>query len=79
MDFLDENPGTVIRFRLMREGMIRYFLEMNADQWREALGDYCEGDTWRSNGYIVAITQRRGGEYTETFQDRWARHVRRAT
>ena len=53
-------------------------LEMNAEQWRGALGDYHDGPTWLRNGYIVAITRRVDGEYTEEFQDRSAGYVRRA-
>ena len=52
--------------------------EFGADQWREALGTYFSRPTWRRNGYIVAITKRVKGDYTEEFQDRWAPHVRRA-
>lgn len=76
MDFLDENPGTKIRFNLMKDDQIRYVLEMTPDQWRESLGDYYEGDTWRTNGYIVAITKRRKGVYTEEFQERWGKWVK---
>ena len=78
MDYLDENPGTTIRFRLTRDGMERYVLEMNPDQWRQALGTYYEHGMWRQNGYIVAITKRKGGHYTEKFQRRWADHVKNA-
>ena len=78
MDHLDKNPGTKMRFNLIRDGELRYVLEMTPDQWREALGDYYDGDTWRTNGYIVAITKRRKGEYTEEFQERWGKWVRGA-
>ena len=47
-------------------------------QRREALGSYYEGPTWRRNGYIVAVTKRVDGEYTEEFQDRWAGFVKPA-
>jgi hypothetical protein len=72
MDYLDAHPGSTVRFPLIRDGRVKYVLEMNPEQWREALGDYYEGSNWRRNGYIVAITKRVKGEYTEEFQDRWA-------
>ena len=78
MDYLDGNPGMKIRFNLMKGDQVRYVLEMTPDQWREALGDYYQGDTWRTNGYIVAITKRRKGEYTEEFQERWGKWVRKS-
>lgn len=78
MDYLDEHPGTTVQFRLLRDGDVKYVLELDPEQWREALGSYYEGPTWRRNGYIVAITKRVKGEYTEEFQDRWVKHVRRA-
>ena len=62
-------------FRLLRGGKARYLLEMTPGQWREALGSYAEGSTWPRNGYIVAVTRRRRGRYTEEFQDRWAPFV----
>jgi hypothetical protein len=77
MDYLDVNPGMKIRFNLLRDDEVRYVLEMTPVQWREALGSYFEGSTWRSNGYIVAITKRKKGEYTELFQDRWGKWVRK--
>jgi len=77
MDYLDSHPGATVKFRLMRDGRVKRVLEMDADQWRGALGDYYEGPTWRPNGYIVAITKRVRGEYTEKFQDRWAEYVRK--
>ncbi len=76
MDRLDRHPGMKVRFNLMKDGQVRYVLEMTPDQWRQALGDYYHGDTWRPNGYIVAITKRRKGEYTEEFQERWGKWVR---
>lgn len=76
LDWLEAHPGTKIRFRLIRDGRVRYLLEMTPAEWREALGDYVEGTTWRSNGYIVAVTKRSSGEYGEEFQERWARFVR---
>jgi len=75
MDYLDAHPGTTVQFRLVRDGEVRFVLEMGPEQWREALGSYYEGPTWRRNGYIVAITKRVGGEYTEEFQERWAGFV----
>jgi len=51
-------------------------LEMDAVQWREALGEYFGGATWYRNGYIVAVTKRRQCECTEEFQERWAPLVR---
>lgn len=76
MDYLDAHPGTTVQFRLLRDGEAKFVLEMNPEQWRAALGSYYEGPTWRRNGYIVAITKRVGGEYTEEFQERWAGLVR---
>ena len=78
LDWLEAHPGTKIRFRLIRDGRVRYLLEMTPAEWREALGDYVDGDAWPSNGYIVAITKRSAGEYGEEFQDRWAPLVRDA-
>jgi len=75
MDYLEAHPGTTIQFELIREGEVKFVLEMSAEQWRGALGDYHDGPTWRRNGYIVAITRRVGGEYTEEFQERWAAYV----
>ncbi len=77
MDYLDAHPGATVKYRLIRDGRVRHVLEMDADQWRDALGDYYEGPTWRRNGYIVAITKRLKGEYTEEFQERWAEYVRK--
>ena len=75
LDFLEENPGIKVRFRLLRDGELRYVLEMDADEWREALGDYADGPTWHRNGYIVPVTKMRDREYTEEFKDRWAPYV----
>ncbi len=77
LDYLDAHPGSTVRFPLIRDGKVKYVLEMDAGQWREALGDYYEGPTWRRNGYIVAITKRVRGEYTEKFQERWEEYVRK--
>jgi transcriptional regulator with XRE-family HTH domain len=76
MDYLDEHRGMKIRFRLIRDGRVRYLLEMTPEDWRRALGRYAAGRTWRTNGYVVAITRRQGGEYSEEFQARWAGFVR---
>ena len=76
LDYLEEHPGTKIRFRLIKDKQVRYLLEMSPEEWREALGSFVHGPTWRRNGYIVAITRRREGEYTMEFQDRWAGLVR---
>jgi len=81
MAFLVDHPGSQIRFRLMRDGTVRYYLEMTLEQWRKALGKYYQkaaGRSWLRHGYIVAITRREAGEYTENFQDRWAAYVRPA-
>lgn len=78
LDFLEENPEIKVRFRLLRDGELRYVLEMDADEWREALGDYADGPTWRRNGYIVPVTKMRDREYTEEFKERWAPYVTRA-
>lgn len=78
LEYLETHPGTRIRFRLIRKGRVRYRLEMDPEQWRTALGDYVDGPSWTRNGYIVAITKRRDGEYTEEFQDRWRPYVREA-
>jgi transcriptional regulator with XRE-family HTH domain len=72
MDYLDAHPGTRIRFRLIKDGTVQNLLEMSPDEWREALGRHYKSPGWRKNGYIVAITKRRGGRYTTEFQDRWA-------
>ena len=76
MDYLDEHAGAKIRFRLIRDGRVKFVLEMTPEEWREALGDYFDGSGWRRNGYIVAITKRVKGEYTEEFQDRWGQYIR---
>lgn len=78
LEYLLAHPGKTIRFRLLRDGRLRYVLEMNAEQWQEALGEYYGGAGWHRNGYIVAITKRKEGEYTEDFQERWAGYVREA-
>jgi hypothetical protein len=78
LDWLESHPGTRMRFRLIRDGELRYLLEMTPEQWRDALGDYVEGSGWLRNGYIVAITSRREGRYTEEFQERWRHLVREA-
>lgn len=78
LEYLETHAGTRIRFRLIRKGRVRYLLEMDPEQWRTALGDYVEGPSWSRNGYIVAITKRRDGEYTDEFQDRWRPYVREA-
>ncbi len=78
LEYLIAHPGKTIRFRLLRDGRLRYVLEMNAEQWQEALGEYYGGPAWHRNGYIVAITKRKEGEYTEEFQERWGRFVREA-
>jgi len=78
LDFLEQNPGIRIRFRLIRDGAVRYHLELDADEWREALGDHADGPGWRRNGFIVPVTRMRDGEYTEEFKDRWAPFVKRA-
>jgi transcriptional regulator with XRE-family HTH domain len=77
MDYLDAHPGGTMQFPLIRDGKVKFVLEMNPEQWREALGDYFEGPSWRRNGYIVALTKRVSGEYTEEFQDRWAAFIRK--
>ena len=76
MAYLDAHPGSTVRYPLIRDGRVKYVLEMNPEQWREALGDYHEGSSWPRNGYIVALTKRVSGEYTEEFQDRWAEYIR---
>lgn len=78
LEYLIANPGKKVRFRLLRNGTVKYVLELDADQWQEALGDYYGGPGWYRNGYIVAITKRKRGEYTEEFQERWAGYVRKA-
>ena len=78
MVYLDAHPGGTMRFPLIRDGKVKFVLEMNPDQWREALGDHYESSSWRRNGYIVAITKRVKGEYTEEFQDRWAPFIKPA-
>jgi hypothetical protein len=78
LDYLEANPGKKMRFRLIRDGEVKYLLEMTPEQWRRALGRYVKRGKWRQNGYIVAITRRRGGEYTEEFQPRWERYVKAA-
>jgi transcriptional regulator with XRE-family HTH domain len=77
MDYLLANPDKTIRFRLIRDGRVQHVLEMNAEQWQAALGDYYDGPTWYANGYVVAITRRQKGAYTDEFQDRWAPFVRK--
>ncbi len=77
MDYLDDHPGMKIRFNLLKDGNVSYRLEMTPDQWREALGSYYLGRTWRPNGYIVAVTKRKKGHYTEEFQERWAQWVKK--
>jgi transcriptional regulator with XRE-family HTH domain len=76
LQYLEAHPGTKIRFRLIRDGQVRYVLEMGPEEWREALGDYVDRTSWERNGYIVAITKRREGEYGTEFQDRWAEYVK---
>ena len=55
----------------VRSIRVKYLLEMSPKEWRQALGDYVDGPSWRRNGYIVAITKRVEGKYTEEFQERW--------
>ena len=84
MDFLADHPGSRIRFRLLPPRAAKedenpdpqYYLEMTLAEWRAALGEYCTRPNWERHGYIVAITRRRNGKYTEEFQRRWARYVR---
>jgi len=76
LDYLEANPGMRMRFLLKKDGRVRFALEMTPGEWREALGSYVEGETWRRNGYVVAITHRRKGKYTEQFQPRWRSYVR---
>ncbi len=76
LDYVEAHPGATVKYRLIRDGRVKFVLEMDAEQWRGALGDYYDGPTWRRNGYIVAITKRVKGEYTEEFQERWAGYVR---
>lgn len=78
MEYLISNPGKRIRFRLLRDGRARYVLELDAAQWQEALGEYYGGAGWYRNGYVVAITKKKDGEYTEEFQERWGKYVREA-
>jgi transcriptional regulator with XRE-family HTH domain len=79
LDYLEAHPGTKIRFRLIRDGKVEYLLEMGPEEWRGALGDHVvHGSSWRRNGYIVAITKRKEGEYGTEFQDRWAPFVKGA-
>ncbi len=75
--WLERHPGAKMRYRLIRDGRVRFLLEMSPDEWRGALGRYGGSPSWERNGYVVAITQRRAGDYTEEFQDRWASYVRR--
>jgi len=75
--WLEHHPGTKMRYRLIRDGRVRWLLELSPDEWRGALGRYGRSPSWERNGYVVAITQRRDGDYTEEFQDRWVRYVRR--
>jgi len=75
--WLEQHPGTKMRYRLIRDGRVRFLLELSPNEWREALGRYGRSPSWERNGYVVAITQRRGGDYTEEFQERWSRYVRR--
>jgi transcriptional regulator with XRE-family HTH domain len=42
LDYLEAHPGTKIRFRLIRDGRVKYLLEMSPEEWRGALGDYVE-------------------------------------
>ena len=76
LEYLIARPDKKIRFRLLRDGRVKYVLALNAEQWQEALRDYYGGPGWYRNGYIVAITKRKRGEYTEEFQERWAKFVK---
>jgi transcriptional regulator with XRE-family HTH domain len=76
--WLEAEPGRRIRFELTRGDEVRYHLEMDPDEWRDALGDYGESPSWPRHGYITSITRMRDGEYTEEFKDRWAAHVKKA-
>jgi hypothetical protein len=78
LHYLDDHPGSTVRFQLIRDGKVKFVLEMNAEQWREALRDHYLSPAWPRNGYIVAITKRVKGEYTEEFQDRWAEFIKPA-
>ena len=60
----------------MRDGRVQFVLELDTKAWQEALGGYHGGPGWYRNGYIVAVTKRKQGEYTEEFQERWAGYVR---
>jgi len=55
---------------------VKDVLELDAEASQEALGDDYDSSGWHSNGYIVAVTKRKQGEYTEAFQERWAGYVR---
>ena len=85
MDFLAAHPGSMIRFRLLRDEdenltptTPRYFLEMTLEEWRAVLGRCYSSGNWERHGYVVAITRRHDGRYTEEFQPRWRDHVRPA-
>ena len=80
MDFLADHPGSMIRFRLLRHGNPepQYYLEMTLEEWRAVLGRCYSSGNWERHGYVVAITRRHDGRYTEEFQPRWRGHVRPA-
>jgi hypothetical protein len=69
--------GAVIRFNLIRGGQVRFVLEMTADQWRRALGDYATGENWQRYGLVTKLTRTVQGQPTEEFLDRWAGCVRK--
>ena len=71
-----ERDGGFIRFVLIRDGSPKYWLDMDADQWKTALGDYYYGK-WEQNGYATRLTSTSGGAPTERFVARWASHVTR--
>lgn len=75
---LAAHAGGVIRFELTKGGRLRYIVELTAEQWTAALGDYASGDNWQRYGLVTRLTRTRNGAPTEEFLPRWAAHVRPA-
>lgn len=71
-----ESEGGTMRFRLLRDGQVRFVLELDSEGWRSALGSYAQGEAWLRHGYVTRITRTANGRPTEDFNERWAPHVR---
>ena len=77
MDQLAVIPSSKIRFNLLKKGVLKYCVEMNLYQWKEAMKRHMNTPYWRTNGsYWISFNKKRNRQYIEEFQPKWVPYVK---